>query len=912
MAALVVCLAALAAFAVAARRTIVREIAARWLAHHGIEGEVEIEVVERDRISGRIRLGPADAPSLHARTFDVKLEIRADWAALATSVRPTEIRLEDSVFSAALVDGSLRAGALSRLLAAIAVDDDTPPPRVVIDRARATIDGPWGAVELGGSAIHDGDRWSARGTVRADRISGPTTTIDLVDADVEIEADPTSVRARAHIVAARASVGGVTADEATAELEIRADPLQIDPARPMSGSIRALVRAATLRRGGLLARGVSMDADLARVRIEPSHSRVASEVQGDLAVGSASVAIGDAIAQGLRLDLAVHLVSPRAGRPRTALAGLARVDRLHGRDSTLNDVRAELEVGASGADVAIALNAALEAELDSGERIVVTAYDEKPVYEQRRGVAGGAFELRLRKRGRVRARVRVPSYTLHGDVDTRVAGRATIDLAGTTGPIRHATARGQGRFAYEGGKMRFWASRCAELAATRVDAVVSELRGRLCPSDAPLWTSQGDHWLVHGFAESVEGSAPSLGLVASQGGGRLRAANGPSGLELSLDEATARVVDTKQRFRPAHATGAIRLGDHRWAAQLSLGVRDRYVARLELRHDATEATGMLRVDAPALQLGPDALQPADLSPAAERLLGHSATGEIDVSARVRWGPEGTESRGRARTRDLSFHTPAGAVSGLAADVELTNLSPLTTARDQIVSIRRVDGTVRVEDARAAIELEGETLTVRDGSFRALGGNVTLDTLRVPTRDEGSWRGRARLDAVQIGDLLKGTEIGDKLTIDARVDGTVSFAHGPDGFHIAGGHALAVAPGRLSIDPAALTGVSALAASGATSSSDDPANIAQQALQDLAFDRFEASARARPDGRLAIDLRVHGRHDPPQRRELAITWRDLLRRKLLPEPLHLPSDTEIDLTLVTDLNLADLLRATGWP
>ena len=59
------------------------------------------------------------------------------------------------------------------------------------------------------------------------------------------------------------------------------------------------------------------------------------------------------------------------------------------------------------------------------------------------------------------------------------------------------------------------------------------------------------------------------------------------------------------------------------------------------------------------------------------------------------------------------------------------------------------------------------------------------------------------------------------------------------------------------------------------------------------------------------FRINGRHDPPEREQLRLTFMELIRRDFLNKKLNLPSDTPIDLTLDTTWNanqiISDLLE-----
>jgi len=169
--------------------------------------------------------------------------------------------------------------------------------------------------------------------------------------------------------------------------------------------------------------------------------------------------------------------------------------------------------------------------------------------------------------------------------------------------------------------------------------------------------------------------------------------------------------------------------------------------------------------------------------------------------------------------------------------------------------------------------------------------------------------------VQLHDLVEASPFADRVELDAKVSGRIPFQAQGDGAEVNGGELHAIAPGRLSISRAALTSVSAqgslqapAAPGGAPAATEDTfTDFAYQALENLAFDKLDATVDTRPDGRLGVLFHIVGRHDPPQHQEITISWLDLIRRRFLGKKLPLPSGTGVDLTLDTTLNLDDLLK-----
>ena len=186
-----------------------------------------------------------------------------------------------------------------------------------------------------------------------------------------------------------------------------------------------------------------------------------------------------------------------------------------------------------------------------------------------------------------------------------------------------------------------------------------------------------------------------------------------------------------------------------------------------------------------------------------------------------------------------------------------------------------------------------------------------------------------LDGVQLHDLVEASPFGDRVDLDAKVSGRVPFESQGGKVRVAAAELHAIQPGRLSIARQALSGVAASgsisALPGATGAAAGPiaaaiaapiaapipandtfTDFAYQAMENLAFDKLEASIASRADGRLGVLAHIVGRHDPPKRQEIRLSLFDLIGRKFLTKPLPLPSDTGVDLTLDTTLNLDDLL------
>jgi hypothetical protein len=301
------------------------------------------------------------------------------------------------------------------------------------------------------------------------------------------------------------------------------------------------------------------------------------------------------------------------------------------------------------------------------------------------------------------------------------------------------------------------------------------------------------------------------------------------------------------------------------------------------------------------------LQPADLSPLAADFVQSPATGSASFAGRIDWSPdlpEGGSSSGRLVIQTLDFISPAGPLTGLSGTIDFINLAPLTTAPNQSLRVATLESIAPLTDLDLTFQLDKAAITVEGGAIRAAGGTVSVEPFSVPL-DRQPFSGVIVLDRVQLGELIAGSGFGDRVSLDAVVSGRLPFTSDPGaGVRITGGTLFAEEPGRLSIARAALTGLEA--GGGGAVPPGTVEDLAYQAMENLAFDILTAEVNSLDEGRVGVLFHIVGRHDPPELQELRLTLTELISREFLNRPLPLPSNTGIDLTLDTTLNLDQLI------
>jgi hypothetical protein len=336
------------------------------------------------------------------------------------------------------------------------------------------------------------------------------------------------------------------------------------------------------------------------------------------------------------------------------------------------------------------------------------------------------------------------------------------------------------------------------------------------------------------------------------------------------------------------------------------------LAKATLRHDSRSGAGGVAIDSATLKFAEGGLQPTQLSPMAAAI-GSPAVGQAGFAGRFAWTRDGGTSSGVVDIPRLDFDSPAGRVTGLSGRLVFSSLSPLTAAPGQVLRADSVAAVAALTGVSATFEVAAGALTISGGEAQVGGGRVTIESLTVPLQAGAPLKGTLLFDGVQLHDIVEASPFGDHVNLDARVSGRMPFESQDGKVRILGGDLHAIEPGRLSINRTALSAVAATGAVEApvggaapVAANDTFTDFAYQAMENLAFDKLDAAVATRNDGRLGVLFHIVGRHDPPTHQEIRLSLADLIGRKFLGRKLPLPSDTAVDLTLDTTLNLDDLL------
>ena len=710
---------------------------------------------------------------------------------------------------------------------------------------------------------------------------------------------------------------------------VRLDLSKLDVARAgqdvrwsLAGPARATATQAEL--GGLAFRGL----DLTTSRLTASGRNAAVSADGPLQLRAAAATFGDLALD--RVTGAADLSLAHDGATRVEASGSLKSG--DGRwplfgPPTADDVPELTAMKAALGDFAVDVPAFRVTAGTAGTRVVLTAPARlvpanggvltvqpvaRPIYSAAPGqLGGGALKVvATRGQGLPEAVFDVPAWSLTpGGFRAALDGRAALDF----GVARGLTVTTAGELVSDTGVLTYSASRCAAFTAERLELGendVMDLTGQACASGRPVVTVRQGGWRADLALRDVTAKAPFLALDVDRIQGTATATGGPSGLGLVADIASARVVDatTPRRFNPLSATGRATLRDEQWAGGFDLRSGIHPVAHLDLAHNGLTERGGVTIATGDLTFAQGGLQPLDLTPMVAGLVSPPVTGSVSFTGRFDWDPAAPEgsSSGRLIVPGLDFVSPAGPVKGLKGTIDFTNLAPLVTAPGQTLTVDSLETITPLTDLDLTFALDKAAITVSGGEIQVAGGTIRVEPFSVPLDRAQPFGGVIVFERVQLGELIKGAGFDDKVSLDAVVSGRLPFAVDPKaGVRIAGGTLYAVQPGRLSIQRTALTGLEA-GGGGTEVPPGTVEDLAYQAMENLAFSTLSAQVNSLDQGRISVLFSVKGRHDPPQRQELRIPLPELISRQFLNHTLPLPSDTGIDLTLDTTLNLDQLV------
>jgi hypothetical protein len=740
----------------------------------------------------------------------------------------------------------------------------------------------------------------ARGErLTAQALDGRDLVADLDLAKLALTYDPSgargSARTRLTATAGRAVAGGAALSRATLDLQSSSLTMITDAQRgSVSGPLTLALDGDRVAVGGVVL------------------SSLAADGQGRFSAGSDGVSL--ALDANADADGAVS--GPDAERLTGALPNPDYAKAAARALSRFAFSAPALHLGVRAGQTTLSLPRPITLTAATGAKAALSA-PGGPLIAARAGAADGRLVLVLGGGGLPDLSLKAPRWRSDPSglsSDVVVAGVVDVPpFMGLSGALA-----GRARLAGDAFTLRL--NGCTPLAIKTIalgEPPISEGQVTLCPTAEPLVLARGGTWRAS--AQLKDGQALVNVAQARVEGVSASFVGGGQGFDSARIKVTGgRIVDAAaaKRFEPITATGQVELARGQWTGGLEGATADgRPLGKVAIRHEVASGRGQAEIDASTLTFSKRGLQPVALSPLAA--FAREAEGPAVFTGRFDWAGDAMTSQGRISTPGLDFKSPLGFVATLKGEVNFTSLAPLISAPDQTLKVDHVDAIVPLQALATAFTLGAESLHVSSTTFEAAKGKVSIEPIDVPLDGQGVLRGVIHIDHVDLGELVAGSSLADKVKVDAIVDGRLPFELSPAGFKFLDGRVYAIQPGRLSIAREALGDVSA--SSGGVDPNDPltvakaaPVNAIQdfayQAMENLHFETLEARVNSDGKGQLGILFHIKGEHDPKVAEKAKIGLIELIKGTAFQRRIPLPAKTPVDLTLDTSLNFDELLAS----
>ena len=920
--------------AYACRLSIAGVLVERYLATFGVTSKIEIARLNLDNIVAHVRLGLPTSPDATAA-----IDASIAWAGLTPRIRSLHV-------TAARVltrfDGRrLSLGAEDKLLDFVLNrPSDRAPPDIAVEGAGVVVDTPQGRIELTLDAVlMSGVLQTLRARLLPAELRGANLTVGIRGGTVRVSSNGGGLDMQAEATGrVSADAWGTPARLENLQVSLDGAHLGLNSIRGlnMEGHLKVKAEARSVEVGWVAADRITVIVDAPTSRLTASQSLMEVDLLADVQAqglrfrldgGAAVIRRAEARIRGRvksdpfgpkadgRVDL--HLTGGVSDGIARRLA--LRVPSLGGDSSTASVLLAatrSLAVAVEGihatyssGHIELALESPALLSGGNGVRVMLEPHAFTELLDGG-GAARkfrGAFNLQLVGGGMPSVRVAVHEYALSVGRDGLpvVSARLHIGARLSMGPLRGLAVAADGTLHTEGGRYRVFIEDCADisldsLAMGNFDFV--GVKTKLCGAQTRWLVGDERRWAVHSLWRSFSARLSSSTAAVAKGEGRLDLSGntrGMSGGELKITSLQITDLSPALRFEPLSAEGAFALEDRTWAGALELALvrSGQSLGKIRARHSLSTGSGEAQIEMSGLEFAPGELQPSLLSPLLQPLA--RARGRTGFEGTLSWTAGNLASRGTLRLENFGFSSPAGDVTEVNADIELTSLVPLQSAPHQHVSVGKIGTLLPLTGLSGHFELRPTALNVEDTRMNFAGGTITLDPATFAFDPKAKLSATVRLQDIDLNKLVAASSLADRLELDVRISGAIPFSNSAAGLQVTHGSVSSTGPGRIEISRRIW--------------SEDAANpgnafrdFAYQALEHLGVDELNGTINSLPDGRLGLVLHIRGRHDPPVAVPTRIGILEFLRGHAFDRPVPLPKGTPIDLTLDSSLNVEGLL------
>ena len=344
---------------------------------------------------------------------------------------------------------------------------------------------------------------------------------------------------------------------------------------------------------------------------------------------------------------------------------------------------------------------------------------------------------------------------------------------------------------------------------------------------------------------------------------------------LSHPSADARIAKISTRFLPDGATGSgdliltrllgragraakpgdagLRLSanfkkdsDHIEGSSLFFTAAGREIGRASGRIDSAGKAGRLTLKVPHLSFGGDgSIAAKEVLTANTAVTAVTGTFEADITAD--WKGDKVTSASKVTVTDLGFQTPALAVTGLNAALDLNGLWPPRAATPQRITAAAINAGLAMRDLTLEAGLPGDgTLALTRATLQASGGEFSIAEGIIPL-DGRPTAFTVNVSRLSLASLAAQAKV-DGLEVNGRLSGALPIRLAEGNWMITDGRLKTDYPGQIKYRPA--TPPAALTGSG---------DLVAKALANFAYDSIAMTVNGDTLKDLAIKLNMKGKN-----------------------------------------------------
>ncbi|ATW05093.1 YdbH domain-containing protein [Sphingorhabdus sp. YGSMI21] len=295
---------------------------------------------------------------------------------------------------------------------------------------------------------------------------------------------------------------------------------------------------------------------------------------------------------------------------------------------------------------------------------------------------------------------------------------------------------------------------------------------------------------INGRIEGASGKVANVPLLMEQIEGDWRYENGQFLADASL---LVRDEQPVERFRPL-ISNDVKLGFDGNDLTATGWLREpetlTAIAAIDIAHRLKSSEGRALMDVQSLIFN-DRLQPEQLTPLTLGVVAN-VQGEISGAGRIDWdaSENGIKSTGAFRTHGLNLAAAFGPVTGLAGEIEFSDLLALETRPGQILNLSEVNPGVAVFNGQIRYRLLPDfKLQVEAGEWPFAGGKLYLEPTILDLSEEAERRLQFTVEGVDAGQFLTQFDF-ENMTASGVFDGKLPMVFDQDGGRIVGGYLVA--------------------------------------------------------------------------------------------------------------------------